>query len=71
MKRYRWCDFTFDPEYFPDPKSYIAKIKKDYGVKVCVWINTYISQQSPLFDEGVDGGYFIKRTNGDIWQWGE
>ncbi|KAG9023526.1 hypothetical protein FRB95_012978 [Tulasnella sp. JGI-2019a] len=69
MKRYDWCSFTFDPENFPDPKAYIAQVKKEYGVKVCVWINPYISQHSIMFDEGMENDYLIKRTNGDVWQW--
>jgi len=69
MKQYEWCSFTFDPDNFPDPKAYIAEIKAKYGVKVCVWINPYISQLSPIFDEAVEGGYLIKRTNGNPWQW--
>lgn len=43
MKQFDWCSFTFDPEYFPDPKKYLAEIKKEYNVKICVWINSYIS----------------------------
>lgn len=31
------CSFTFDPENFPDPKAYLAEIKRKYGVKICVW----------------------------------
>ncbi|KAJ3515567.1 hypothetical protein NLJ89_g1674 [Agrocybe chaxingu] len=65
----RACSFTFDPDNFPDPKAYLAEIKEKYGVKICLWINPYISQLSPIFKEGVEGGYFIKRTNGTIWQW--
>jgi len=52
-----------------DPKAYFSMLKKKYNVKICVWINSYISQQSPLYDEGVKGDFFIKRTNGDQWQW--
>lgn len=22
-----------------------------------------------MFKEGVEGGYFLKRPNGDVWQW--
>nr|MCU0793276.1 alpha-xylosidase [Opitutaceae bacterium] len=40
----------------------------DRGLKVCVWINPYIGQRSPLFAEGAAGGYFIKRTDGSVWQ---
>ncbi|KAF8803532.1 alpha-glucosidase [Phlegmacium glaucopus] len=69
MKQYEWCSFTFDPDNFPDPKAYLAEIKANYGVKICLWINPYISQLSPIFKEGVEGGYFIKRRDGPPWQW--
>jgi hypothetical protein len=32
-------------------------------------VNLYISQHSPIFAEGVKGGYLIKRSNGHVWQW--
>ncbi|KAK7043691.1 hypothetical protein VNI00_008302 [Paramarasmius palmivorus] len=63
------CSFTFDPDNFPDPAKYLADIKEKYNVKICVWINPYISQLSPIFQEGVKGGYFIKRKDGTPWQW--
>ncbi|KAF8201474.1 alpha-glucosidase [Pholiota molesta] len=69
MKQYEWCSFTFDPENFPDPKAYLKEIKEKYGVKICLWINPYISQLSPIFKEGVKDGYFIKRKDGTSWQW--
>jgi alpha-glucosidase (family GH31 glycosyl hydrolase) len=69
MKRYDWCSFSWDPEAFPDPKKYLTDIKKEYNVKVCAWINPYISQRADIFQEGVKNGYFVKRTNGDVWQW--
>ncbi|KAF8655851.1 hypothetical protein AX16_002934 [Volvariella volvacea WC 439] len=69
MKQYEWCSFTFDPDNFPNPKAYLAEIKKKYNVKVCLWINPYISQLSPIFKEGLEGGYFIKRKDGSPWQW--
>ncbi|TFK72539.1 hypothetical protein BDN72DRAFT_763099 [Pluteus cervinus] len=69
MKQYEWCSFSFDSDNFPDPKAYLAGIKDKYNVKVCLWINPYVSQLSPIFTEGLEGGYFIKRTNGIPWQW--
>ncbi|PIL23787.1 hypothetical protein GSI_13537 [Ganoderma sinense ZZ0214-1] len=69
MKQYEWCSFTFDPDNFPDPKAYLSEIKQKYGVKICVWINPYISQLSPIFQEAVKGGYLIKRKDGTPWQW--
>ncbi|OCH95650.1 hypothetical protein OBBRIDRAFT_788201 [Obba rivulosa] len=69
MKQYEWCSFTFDPDNFPDPGAYLAEIKHKYDVKICVWINPYISQLSPIFQEAVDCGYLIKRKDGTPWQW--
>ncbi|KAG8850442.1 hypothetical protein FRB96_009687 [Tulasnella sp. 330] len=63
------CSFTFDLEMFPDPKAYLTHLKQEYGVKICLWINPYISQHSPIFEEGMGHGYLLKRTSGDIWQW--
>jgi alpha-D-xyloside xylohydrolase len=68
MKDFSWCDFEWDSRVFPDPKGMLKRLKEK-GVKICVWINSYIGQESSLFEEGVKNGYFIKRPNGDVWQW--
>lgn len=68
MKPTQWCDFVWDPDIFPDPEGLLKEIH-DKGIKVCVWINPYIAQKSRLFKEGMEKGYFIKKTNGDVWQW--
>lgn len=68
MKEFHWCDFTWDERVFPDPKGMIARLKEK-GLKICVWINSYVGQESSMFQEGVENGYFLKRTNGDVWQW--
>jgi alpha-D-xyloside xylohydrolase len=54
---------------------------KAKGIKICVWINPYIAQRSPLFEEGKKHGYFLRRRDGaaparsavyqtDLWQAG-
>lgn len=68
MKEFHWCDFVWDSRVFPDPKGMLERIKAK-GLNICVWINPYIGQESVLFDEGMKKGYFIKRTNGQVWQW--
>lgn len=68
MKENEWCGFEWDKKMFPDPKSFIDKIKGK-GIRVCVWINPYIGQKSKTFDEAMKGGYLLKRANGDVWQW--
>ena len=68
MKEFHWCDFLWDNRVFPDPVGMIKRLKEK-GLKICVWINSYIGQESVLFEEGVRKGYFLKRVNGDVWQW--
>ncbi|QIL51169.1 alpha-xylosidase [Weissella coleopterorum] len=68
MKGFEWSNFEWDKEQFPDPEGLIQRLH-DRGLKVCVWINPYISQKSRLFKIGKEKGYFIKRTDGNVWQW--
>ncbi len=68
MKGFHWSDFIWDADVFPDPKGLLERIKAK-GLNICVWINPYIGQESAMFAEGMEKGYFIKRTNGDVWQW--
>ena len=68
MRGFHWCDFKWDPDVFPDPEGMLQRLHQR-GLKVCTWINPYIAQASELFDEGKDNGYFLKRSNGDVWQW--
>ncbi len=68
MKAFHWSDFVWDEKVFPDPAGMLSRIKAK-GLNVCVWINPYIGQESTLFAEGKDKGYFVKRPNGDVWQW--
>ncbi len=68
MKPFHWTDFMWDSDVFPDPEGMIRRIH-ERGVRVCVWINPYIAQQSALFDEGMKNGYFLRRADGSVWQW--
>ncbi|KIJ55857.1 glycoside hydrolase family 31 protein [Sphaerobolus stellatus SS14] len=67
MRGHQWCDFEFDKDYFPDAPKFLERLHAR-GLKICVWINSYIGQESPLFDEGEQKGYFIKRLDGSTWQ---
>lgn len=68
MKEFHWTDFEWDSRVFPDPEGMLRRIKEK-GLNICVWINPYIGQESCLFREGMEKGYFVKRINGDVWQW--
>ncbi|MBR2283698.1 MAG: alpha-xylosidase [Ruminococcus sp.] len=67
MKEFEWCSFEWDGRMFPDPKAMIARLKAR-GLKICVWINSYISQKAPVFDECVQNGYLIKNKDGSVFQ---
>ncbi|RAP73833.1 alpha-xylosidase [Paenibacillus montanisoli] len=68
MKEYEWCNFEWDERVFPDPKGMLERLKAK-GLHICVWINSYIAQRSPLFDEAMELGYLVKRPDGSVWQW--
>ncbi|MDD3999836.1 MAG: alpha-xylosidase [Bacilli bacterium] len=68
MKDFHWSNLLWDERVFKDPEGLLKKIKA-LEIKVGVWINPYIAQESHLFDEGKEKGYLLKRPNGDVWQW--
>lgn len=75
MKEFHWCDFEWDERTFPDVKGMLARYK-ERGLKIDVWINSYIAQGTSFFREGAEKGYLIKRIDGkgvkqiDHWQAG-
>ena len=68
MREFNLIDLEWDPRTFPDPKGMLERLH-DKGLHICVWINPYVAQRSPLFAEGKAGGYLLKKPNGDVWQW--
>ncbi len=67
MRPFQWCDFEWDRRTFPDPEGMIRRLK-ERGIRLCLWVNPYVAQQSPMFDEGAEHGYLLKTPNGDVWQ---
>lgn len=68
MRESEWCGFEWDEAQFPDVEGLLSRLKAK-GLHICVWINPYIGQKSPAFTEAMEGGYLLKRPDGDIWQW--
>lgn len=67
MEAFEWCNFTWDPKTFPNPVEMLKRYH-ERGLQICVWINPYIGQKSPLFRECKENGYFVKKTDGSVWQ---
>lgn len=68
MREFNWCDFEWDPRVFPDPDGMLRRLH-ERDIRVSVWLNPYIGQRSPLFDEARRGGYLVRRADGSVWQW--
>lgn len=75
MKEFRLCDFRWDEKMFPDPEGMIQR-NHEKGLKVCVWLNPYIAQNTALFREAAEKGYLLMRADGkgifqtDNWEYG-
>jgi alpha-D-xyloside xylohydrolase len=67
MREFQWCDFTWDDRVFPDPAGMLARLK-DKGLRICLWINPYIAQRSPLFAEAAENNYLVRKSDADVWQ---
>ncbi len=67
MKAHHWVDFKWDESVFPDPEAMLKRLKAK-GLRICVWINSYVGERSYLFDEGAANGFLLKRANGDVYQ---
>ena len=66
MEDFNCCDFVW-ADRFGDAREMLGKIH-EAGVRVCVWINPYVSQEGRLYDEGAENGYFLKTADGSVWQ---
>jgi len=57
--------FTWDKEKFPDPKRMVDELKAD-GFKTMVIIDPGIKKDKdyPIFNEGLEKGYFCRHTDG-------
>lgn len=74
MRAFHWCDFVWDKKTFPDVRGMLKRYKEEKGLKICVWINPYVAQGNDLFREGLEKGYFLRRSDNrgirqtDFWQ---
>jgi alpha-D-xyloside xylohydrolase len=67
MKELTWTSLLWDKRHFPDPEGMLRRIKAK-GIKISVWINPYIAEASPLFDEGVERGFLLLSPDLDVYQ---
>lgn len=68
MREFNWCDFEWDSRVFPDPVGMLRRLH-ERELRVSVWVNPYIGQRSPLFEEAKTQGFLLRRPDGAVWQW--
>lgn len=67
MKELTWCSFLWDERNFPDPAGMLRRIREK-GIRICLWINPYIAEASPLFAEGAAQGFLLRSPDGSVCQ---
>ncbi|MDL2295173.1 hypothetical protein LJC60_11265, partial [Ruminococcaceae bacterium OttesenSCG-928-D13] len=67
MRDDHWCDFVWDSALYPDHRRMLADLKAR-GLKVCLWINPYLTVVTELYTEGREKGYFVKNAAGEPYQ---
>ncbi|MCR5487785.1 MAG: alpha-xylosidase [Lachnospiraceae bacterium] len=73
MRALHWCDFVWDQAQFSDVEGMLSRYHEK-GLKLCAWVNPYVSQYGEVFAELAGKGYFLMRADGrgikqvDNWQ---
>ncbi|GAB4363219.1 MAG: alpha-xylosidase [Calditrichia bacterium] len=66
MRWRKYCDFQWNEEAFPNANEFIETVHQN-GLKLCLWIQPYISVESELFEYGKNHDLFVKRPNGEVY----
>jgi alpha-D-xyloside xylohydrolase len=66
-----WSDLQWDATAFPDPVAMLRTLTGQ-GFRVSLWINSYVSANSPAFAAAEESGFFLRRADGstyvaDVW----
>ena len=59
------CDFVRNDESFPDFRGMLAKWKA-MGFATCFWINPYLPEGQPIYEEAKAKGYLLRSIHGGI-----
>lgn len=63
-KRRDGCHFVWDEEAFPDPEGFV-KWLGERGFKLCLWEIPYVYNDSEMYKDGVEKGYFALGPDGE------
>lgn len=66
MRERMYADLVWDETRLPDPATNIAKLR-EAGVKICLWVQPWIPEQSDVFAEAAANDAFVKREDGSVY----
>ncbi|MFF0013679.1 alpha-xylosidase [Streptomyces sp. NPDC005374] len=61
-----WSDMEWDAEAFPDPRGLMTDLAGQ-GFHVSLWMNPYLSVDSPYFTEADRNGWFLRTGSDTTW----
>jgi alpha-D-xyloside xylohydrolase len=59
------CDFDWNYEGWGQPEEAFAEIAS-HGVKICLWLNPYLPEGHPIYDEAKAKGYMLTTADGAV-----
>jgi alpha-D-xyloside xylohydrolase len=66
LRERMYADLVWDEDRFPDPAGNLARLRVE-GVKVCLWVQPWIPEESGVFAEGLEHGAFATREDGGVY----
>ncbi|MCC6177505.1 MAG: glycoside hydrolase family 31 protein [Chloroflexi bacterium] len=61
-----YADLVWDEERFPDPVGNMARLREQ-GIRVCLWLQPWIPEESEIFTEGREFGAFASHEDGSVY----
>lgn len=59
------CDFEWDEAAWPEPRAMLADWR-ERGFDACLWINPYLPEGTPIYDEALRAGFLAMSLSGGI-----
>ena len=66
MRDRMYADLVWDEERFPDPAGNLARLREE-GIRVCLWVQPWIPEQSEVFADGLEHGAFVTQEDGSTY----
>jgi alpha-D-xyloside xylohydrolase len=59
------CDFVWDEEAWPDHAAMLGQWR-EWGFDTCFWVNPYLPEGTPIYEEAAAAGYLLQDAAGEI-----